>query len=71
MATTTKEGQENAKDFIWNHLPEKTREYMVLLAEMPAEERVKLYSKGINCFLQADRHGEVIGQEIAYLSFPQ
>lgn len=76
-ALTTDKGQgysseqiQAAKEFIWNHLEDATRVYIIYLCELNEIDRKKLYTHKMLCYLSADRNGEVVGKEIAILSLP-
>ncbi|HTQ66048.1 MAG TPA: hypothetical protein VMI12_14715 [Puia sp.] len=70
MATIKDEGQDvgRAKEFIWSHLEEATKEFIIYVSSLTEEERKKLYINKILCHLSAERKGEVVGKEIAILS---
>ena len=65
----TSEQIQQAKDFIWEHIPDKTKEWFCYVIGLPESERAKYYVDKV--VLQKDKIGEIFSREIVVLSFPE
>lgn len=57
-----------AKDFIWNHLPELTKKFIVDISSMDENERKSLYIHKMEVFLKGDVKNGLVTNEIAILT---
>lgn len=58
---------EVAKNFLWDHLAEKSKEFIVKAQSFTEEERKKMYSTELVAYLEGDLNGGVITKEVARL----
>lgn len=74
MALTNDKGQgldeqiQAAKDFLWDHIEDRTRDFIIHISQLSEDKRKALYMNKVFCYLSAERKGEVIGKEIAILT---